>query len=326
MKTIERRIIGVGLSILLVYFLLYFAYWHDQRATLASPPSSGFRNGLNSVAIKMVPRDGRIFVKASFDGIDRLCILDTGSPTTHLPETSIPATSVIAATLFHSRAEPYPGGVARPILTKTVKLIRIGDYEITHVPVRDYKFSPQDSKVGEVIPILGSDLFKNMRLTIDYATSTVTIDRPQTQSKPVGHDLSFNFDAPSRHYGLILLTGAIADHPGPLLFDTGQGLGPLNVTDKDIARSMLDPEDAQEADRPQAILRANWRIENVNFRSPAFTSPLVSGPFIGVIGIPVCYRYRVTIDYLHNTISFHRYGANECPPHLRRLQEIFFND
>ena len=260
-------------------------------------------------------------ITALVNGHARKCIIDTGATGTLMPhrgETLVQTlTETLPAHIFRSIGPPLPGMAPRPLTTSLVDSIQIGEYRVEGAPVVSFGVLPQD-KYSPNVPGLGTNLFRNVSLTIDWASMTMVIASPASNMAPAqsadwDQVLTFDPKAPGDHGdGRVLLHGTIAGSPSLLLFDTGSSILPLWIIDRSLAKRLVRAQGSNSREEGQLLDDVSWSITGTQFHTSAFTDPwMTDAPFQALIGTQYLLVYRVGIDYPAHRLYLHKLTTSE---------------
>ena len=249
-----------------------------------------------------------IVIPARFnDSEPILCALDTGaSHAMLLPE--LGARLGIRAESTHEAK-----GAGGPI---QVGMGRAGSIALGEAMVRDVPVIMTDDfrRIGSAIGLalggnIGHNVLEHFRLTVDYASATLTLESPDepVANTPARATLPFTLAHPSKP--LLMLPVQIHDRPFQFALDTGAS---TTVISPEVARqceveSMAMPDmtgGGGTVTASSGVVRSlaigQTRISRVRVAVADFLEmlTLATGTRIdGILGTNVLRRYRVTIDY-----------------------------
>ena len=265
-----------------------------------------------------------------------MAMLDTGSTMTQVPCDYEPHfAGFVPERLFGHIVQPLRGCSPRPVWLSVAHTIQLGDYRIQSVPVRSYAHRRDDGNAYQRGPILGSDIFRDVSVTIDLGSGTILIANEASAEAPshVGEwdkIMPFKTKLPTRGIGLIGLSGTIVNQPAVLVFDSGESSASLVVTEPLICKRLiadqrrqvqLNKKERKNLDIAQSvfpdcrhvIFNVSWRLGDLPFRNQfvVVDTSLSSPGFQGLIGSPVLTEFRVAIDYPSHEFYLHRFRNYE---------------
>ena len=301
--------IAIMLCLFFIYSIFIRLFKNHERYLLMVHPTCCFINKSNESKIYFKNNSSTLIqVIAIINGQKRECFIDTGTTTTHIPGDLETSEDKIEAAILQSRGAPVHGLNPRLKTISIIHSIKLGNYLVKNIPVISYPTLPNDPAYLKE-PILGSDLFRNVSITIDPLSHLFIIANQTSSYSPKNFhkwDTVLKFQPYHDKYSdskIVMILGNINKKPAKFIIDTGQFLDIICIVDPTCVSTYRY--------RPglQLLNNIKWSIGGTDYYTSGYQYPIVNTPFQAEIGSPFIIRMknRICIDYASDLLYIYNY-------------------